>query len=70
MMETLETLEINIDELVAEAVKHMEGEADVRWSVGMALQVLYEDKGWGKVQERMSALYRLTDDQVWLKVRT
>ena len=60
-------LEIDIDELVAEAIKHMQDESDVRWSVGMALQVLYWDKGWGKVQERMSALYRLTDDQYELE---
>jgi hypothetical protein len=49
-------LEINTDELIAEAVKHMEDEGDVRWSIGMALQVLYEDK-WIEVQERLNQLY-------------
>jgi hypothetical protein len=50
-------LEININELIAEAVKHMEDETDVRWSVGMAMQVLYGDK-WLEVQERLSQLYK------------
>jgi hypothetical protein len=50
-------MEINTDELIAEAVKHMEDESDVRWSIGMALQVLYEDK-WIEVQERLSQLYK------------
>jgi tRNA U54 and U55 pseudouridine synthase Pus10 len=49
-------IEIDIDELIEEAVKHMEDEDDVRWSVGMALQVLYEDK-WLEVQERLNQLY-------------
>jgi hypothetical protein len=51
-------LEINIDELIAEAVNHMEDETDVRWSIGMALQVLYWDKGWGDVQNRLVKLYK------------
>lgn len=57
------TLEIHIDELIAEAVKHMEDETDVRWSVGMALQVLYWDKvdGWAEVQKRMVKLYKETN---------
>jgi hypothetical protein len=50
-------MEINTDKLIAEAVKHMEDEGDVRWSIGMALQVLYEDK-WIEVQERLSQLYK------------
>jgi hypothetical protein len=50
-------MEININELVEEAVKHMENEDDVRWSIGMALQVLYGDK-WIEVQERLSQLYK------------
>jgi hypothetical protein len=49
-------LEINTDELIAEAVNHMEDETDVRWSIGMALQVLYGDK-WLEVQERLNQLY-------------
>ena len=49
-------LEINTDELIAEAVKHMEDEGDVRWSIGMALQVLYGDK-WLEVQGRLNRLY-------------
>jgi hypothetical protein len=50
-------MEINIDELIAEAVKHMEDESDVRWSVGMAMQMLYWGVGWEDVQKRMVNLY-------------
>jgi hypothetical protein len=52
-------IEIDIDELIEEAVKHMEDEDDVRWSVGMALQTLYWDKvdGWAGVQERLKQRY-------------
>ena len=46
-------MEINIDELIAEAVKHMEDESDVRWSIGMAMQILYWGDGWEDVQKRM-----------------
>jgi len=49
-------LQIDVDKLIEEAVKHMGDEGDVRWSIGMALQVLYEDK-WIEVQERLSRLY-------------
>jgi lysylphosphatidylglycerol synthetase-like protein (DUF2156 family) len=50
-------MKIDIDALIAEAVKHMEDEGDVRWSIGMALQELYGDKGWDKVQDRLVNLY-------------
>jgi len=50
-------MEINIDELIAEAVKHMEDESDVRWAVGMAMQMLYWGDGWEDVQKRMVNLY-------------
>ena len=50
-------MKIDIDELIAEAVKHMEDGGDVRFSVGMALQELYWDKGWKDVQERLVNLY-------------
>lgn len=50
-------MKIDIDALIAEAVKHMEDEDDVRFSVGMALQELYWDKGWKDVQERLVNLY-------------
>ena len=50
-------MKIDIDALIAEAVKHMEDEEDVRFSVGMALQELYWDKGWKDVQERLVNLY-------------
>ena len=53
-------MEININDVIAEAVKHMEDESDVRWSVGMALQELYWDKGWDEVQERLVNLYNET----------
>jgi hypothetical protein len=52
----MQTIEINIDELIEEAIKHMEDIDDVRWSVGMALQVLYENK-WLEVQERLNKRY-------------
>ena len=50
-------MKIDIDALIAEAVKHMEDEGDVRFSVGMALQELYWDKGWKDVHERLVNLY-------------
>ena len=50
-------MKIDIDALIAEAVKHKEDEGDVRFSVGMALQELYWDKGWKDVQERLVNLY-------------
>lgn len=55
----MKKIEIDIDELLAEAVKHMEDEQDVRWSIGMALQELYWDKvdGWAEVQQRLTQLY-------------
>jgi len=49
-------LQIDVDKLIEEAVKHMEDEGDVRWSVGMALQVLYGGE-WIEVQERLNRLY-------------
>jgi len=50
-------MKIDIDALLAEAVQHMEDEEDLRWSIGMALQELYWDKGWDKVQDRLVKLY-------------
>jgi len=50
-------MKIDIDELIAEAVKHMEDESDVRWSIGMAMQMLYWGDGWGDVQDRLVKLY-------------
>ena len=52
----MKTLEIDIDKLIAEAVNHMQDFDDVRWSIGMALQVLYGDK-WVEVQERLNQLF-------------
>jgi hypothetical protein len=55
----MKKIEIDIDELIAVAVKHMEDEHDVRWSIGMALQELYWEKvdGWAEVQQRLTHLY-------------
>jgi hypothetical protein len=55
----MKKVEIDINELIAEAVKHMDDEHDVRWSIGMALQELYWDKvdGWAEVQQRLVKLY-------------
>jgi hypothetical protein len=50
-------MKIDIDALLAEAVQHMESEEDVRWSIGMALQELYGDKGWDEVQDRLVKRY-------------
>jgi hypothetical protein len=50
-------MKIDIDELITEAVKHMEDEGDLRWSIGTALQSLYWDKGWKDVQERLVEKY-------------
>lgn len=50
-------IEIDIDKLIAVAVDYMEDDGDVRWSIGMALQVMYWDKGWDEVQERLVNLY-------------
>lgn len=53
----MKKLEIDIDALLAEAVNHMEDDGDVRWSIGMALQVMHWGNGWGEVQERLVKLY-------------
>jgi hypothetical protein len=37
-------VEIDIKKLTEEAVNHMEGVEDVRWSVGMALEELYGEE--------------------------
>jgi hypothetical protein len=60
----MKTLEIDIDKLIAVAVDYMEDETDVRWSIGMALQVLYWGNGWEDVQKRMVKLYNeeITND--------
>lgn len=50
-------IEIDTDELIAEAVRHMENLDDLRWSIGMALQTLYWDKGWDKVQTDLTNTY-------------
>jgi len=52
----MKKIEIDVDALLAQAVKHMEDEYDVRWSIGMALQELYWDKGWDEVQARLIKL--------------
>jgi hypothetical protein len=57
-------LEVNIDDVIAEAVNHMADESDVRWSIGMALQELYWDKGWEDVQEHLITLYNEQSKQV------
>jgi len=35
----------------------MENMGDVRWSIGMALQMLYWNKGWEKVQTDLTNRY-------------
>jgi hypothetical protein len=53
-------MNIDIDALIAEAVNHMEDETDVRWSIGMAMQMLYWGDGWEDVQKRMVKQYKET----------
>ena len=48
---------IDLDKVFAEAMKHMEKPDDLRWSIGMALQELYWDKGWKDVEVRLIDLY-------------
>ena len=51
-------VEIDLDELLAAAVVHMESEEDLRWSVGAALQDLYWD-GWVEpFHQRMVEKYK------------
>jgi len=47
---------IDLDEVLKEAVKHMEDEGDLRFSVGMAMQELYWYK-WEDLQNRMVEQY-------------
>jgi hypothetical protein len=50
-------IEIDTDKLIAKALDHMEDEDDVRWSIGMAMQEMFWDKGWSDVQERLNQLF-------------
>jgi hypothetical protein len=44
---------IDIKKLTDEAVKHMQDENDLRWSIGMALQELYWDEFVREMQTQM-----------------
>jgi hypothetical protein len=46
-------MEIDIKKLTDEAVKHMQAENDLRWSIGMALQELYWDEFVREMQTQM-----------------
>lgn len=50
-------MEIDLDALFNEAVEHMTAENDVRWTLGVALQELYGDKGIDALQDRMTKHY-------------
>ena len=50
-------VEIDIKKLTEEAVNHMEGVEDVRWSLGMALEELYGDEFVYAMQIEMGNLY-------------
>ena len=50
-------IEIDTERLIEEAVKYMEDENDLRWSVGAALQELYWYQGWAELQGRLYQLY-------------
>jgi hypothetical protein len=56
-------MEIDLDALFAEAVEHMTAENDVRWTLGIALQELYGDKGIDALQHRMTEHYLKTNDE-------
>lgn len=51
-------VEIDLDKVLAEATQHMEDEADLRWSVGMALQNLYWEQWAQDFQEKLIAIYQ------------
>ena len=51
-------VEIDLDELLAAAVVHMESEEDLRWSVGAALQDLYWDWWVEPFHQRMVEKYK------------
>jgi hypothetical protein len=57
-------MEIDLDALFAEAVEHMTAENDVRWTLGIALQELYGDKGIDALQHRMTEHYLKTKEGV------
>jgi hypothetical protein len=50
-------IEIDLDQLFAQAMHHMEDSTDLRWSVGMALEELYWDAGIEALQARMEAAF-------------
>ena len=50
-------MDIDLDAVFDKAVPHMTDESDVRWTIGMALQELYWDKGIAKLQQRMAEHY-------------
>ena len=50
-------MDIDLAKVFDKAVQHMMEENDVRWTVGMALQELYWDKGIAKLQQRMAEHY-------------
>ena len=56
-------MEIDLDALFAQAIKHMAVENDVRWTLGIALQELYGDKGINELQQRMTEYFLKTNDK-------
>jgi hypothetical protein len=56
-------MDIDLDALFAQAVEHMTAENDVRWTLGIALQELYGDKGINALQTRMTEHYLKTNDK-------
>lgn len=53
---------IDLDALFAKAVEHMAEENDVRWTLGIALQELYWDKGIAELQQRMTEHFLKTKE--------
>lgn len=52
----MKPLVVDIEDLFAEAKKHMESENDINWSVGFALSTLYSEL-IGDLQQRLEAAY-------------
>jgi len=51
---------IDLRKVFVEAMKHMEDESDVRWTIGMALQELYGNEWMYSLQQSMVEEFEAT----------
>jgi len=58
-------MQIDIDKLTDEAVKHMDASNDVRWSVGMALEELYWNEFVREMQTKMVDKFNKQGETKW-----